>query len=260
MTEGLIPLALILGFGMAGGSLARRLGASRRGAILVGVAVAGLVGAVVVALALTTFEECGAENREPAPPLSYHYAPRRQVCNDGSLEALLLYLAPVLAGLLGGLAVWLHSRTRLKWLRPLTVAAACSTVFLPAAYVCALPYYRLDDYPVFYAPLLRAETKISPARACYAHGVQYPSGTYRDPTGLDRVCVELARTPQASRLTTSYDGGRSIFELQLLADQLSQMGLPEVLKGEPVASNGLRTVRVYRLSYEKAAHHAEELR
>jgi hypothetical protein len=260
MTEDLIPLALLLGFGVASGWLARRLGASRRGAILVGVSVAGLVGAVLVALALTTFEECGAENREPAPPNSYHYSPRRQVCNDGSLEALLLYLAPVLAGLLGGLAVWLHSRTRLKWLWPLAVAAACSAVVLPAAYVRALPYYRLDDYAVFYAPLLRAETKISAARACYTHGVQYPGGNYRDPTGLDRVCVELGRTPQAARLTTSYDGGMSIFELQRLADQLSQTGLPEVLKGEPVESNGLRTVRVYRLSYEKAAQHAQELR
>lgn len=257
--EELIPLALVGVFGGGCGLLARRLGASRRRAVMVGVAVAGLIGAVLFALWLTLFDECFSENREPAPPPSYWYSPRRQVCQESTLEGSLIYLAPALAGLFAVLGIWLHSRTRLKRLWPPAVAAACSAVFLPGAYVSALPYYRLDEYPVFYAPLLRPQTEASPARTCYAYGVQYPSGHYMDPAGLARVCVDLERTPQAARLTISYDEGRSIGELDRLADELSQTGLEEVLRDERVESDGLRIARVYRLSYEEAAQGAKHV-
>jgi hypothetical protein len=157
-----VPVSALI----SGGGL-RAAGAPRRTAMWAGIAAGTVTGIALVALELTALGECLGENRSPASAPSWPWSPRRQFCNDGSspaaLGALALLLVPTVVVTLGTFLRF-KQRPALGWT---AYAVLLTTLVLPSLYVNALPYYRVDRYPVLHQPLLRPASASQPPRVCY---------------------------------------------------------------------------------------------
>src|SRR4051794_38006467 len=96
-----MAFALLVLFVLASGVLTAWLlshwGVRRGWAVSAGAATVVASSVLFVALALVHFGECLAENRDPPPPFSYPWSPRREFCDDGStaqLGVLVSFLIP----------------------------------------------------------------------------------------------------------------------------------------------------------------------
>jgi hypothetical protein len=234
---------------ITGGGL-RALGVPRGQALWAGIGAGAFTFVVLVVLGFELFAECLAENRAPAPPLSWPWSPRRELCNDGSspaaLGALALLLIPTVLAFVGTL---LRSRGRsaLGWTLSAVVLA---TPLLPPLYVGALPYYALKSYPVLHEPLLRPARESRPPRVCYVYGIAHGSRTVEVDPDTERHCVDLERTPEALSLTSRYDEGRTIYDLDWMGKMLTEEGLP-VRPGD-TGVDGLLVERAYKLPDREA--------
>jgi hypothetical protein len=242
-----VPLSALI----TGGVL-HALGSSRRAAVWAGVA-AGLVTAVVVFTVLLTFLfECASDGG--SDPESWPWSPRNQLCDGSGYDPVVLGMLALLLvpSILITLGTWLRSRGRrgLSWI---AYAGLLVTPALSGIYVGALPVYEVDDYPILNQPLLRVARGSVPPRVCYAYGIVGEKP--RDPT---RHCIELERTPQALRLTTAYDEGVSVFDLEEVGKELTQEGLP-VRAGE-TGVDGYVATRAYTLTEAEARDGALEVR
>jgi hypothetical protein len=241
-----VPLsALITGGVLLAAGVARR-------AVLWAAVAAGVVTAVVAFTVLLTFIfECASDGG--SDPESWPWSPRNQLC-DGSgrqpevLAMLALLLVPTI---LITLATWLRSRGR-RGLSRVAYAALLATPALSGFYVAALPVYEVDEYPILHTPLLRVARGSEPPRVCYAYGI-----VGEPPPSATRHCVELEPTPRALRLTTAYDEGETVFDLEEAGKKLTQKGLP-VRPGE-TGIDGLVVTRAYTLSAAEARAGAREL-
>lgn len=192
--------------------------------------------------------ECIAENVTPPRPPSWPWSPRREFCDAGSDPALggfALLVAPMLVALAGGLL----ARTRLKPVGIAVFALLVAMPWAPELYVEALPYYRLDEYPVLHEPVLIPAGRARPAVACYEYGVAF--GPRQDTVARpeDRsTCLEFERTRQAQKLTNTYDAGRTESDLERVGHELTERGLP-VEPGE-TGVDGLVVRTVLRLTAE----------
>jgi hypothetical protein len=235
-----VPVSALL----TGGSLGAA-GVRRRTALWAGVA-AGLVTTVaLVASLLTGFGECGVENPEPAPPLSWPWSPRRQFCSDDSSPAALGALGPLLlpaAMVMLGTFLRFKKQAALGWI---AYAIVLTAPVLPSLYVDALPYYRLDSYPVLHEPLLRPASEGGPARACYVYGIAHGPRKIETTSATSLECVDLEPTAEALSLTPSYDQGRTIYDLDWMGKKLTQKGLP--IRPGPTGVEGLVVDRAYKL-------------
>jgi hypothetical protein len=241
----LIVLAIVLGSGFLTTLLLSRLGVQRRSAVLAGIATGIIEGVLLVALFIVVFGECLGENPDPPPPLSYPWSPRRQFCDDtgstAQLGALALFLVPPI--LIGGGAL-----LRARGQRSIGLSVWAMTLaipFLPSIYVHSLPYYRLDSYPVLHQPLLRPAQNSTPPRVCYVYGIASGPRALQVTADTPRICIELDPTPEAMSLTTGYDEGRTIYDLGLVGDHLTENGLP--VEAGPTGVDGLTVNRIYEL-------------
>ena len=230
----------------AGGLIAA--GVPRRRALRAGAAAGLATGVALVALWLTAFGECAGENSNR--PFTWPWSPRREFCDDGSSPAALLapalLLLPIAVVIIGTVLYSKVSPT-LGWA---TYALLLATPFLPSLYVGSLAEYRLDEYPVLHRPLLRPAEGPRPARVCYVHGIKFGPRKVNADAAPVRNCVELRSTPRARRLTPSYDGGVTVFDLEALGHRLTENGLPIRSGGSGI--DGLEVVRAYELPADQA--------
>lgn len=239
---------MIAAGGFATSTLVRRFVSNRRAAVWAGLGAAGATGVLVVSMFFVSFGECVDESRER--PLSWPWSPRREFCNaptsHASVGAYALFLLPslliIVATVLGNRGLSLVS-----WL---IFALLLAVPFLPRIYVESLPVYRLDNYPILHAPLLRRAAHGQPPRVCYAYGIVF--GPRKTPVTDDteRTCVDLVPTREAVTLTPAYDQGRTPYDLEWMGKNLTARGLPIRPGGTGV--NGLVVERVYRLPGRKA--------
>jgi len=248
MVAVLVALLALAGAGFATSMVVRRFVSSGRAAVWAGLGAAGATGVLVVSLFFVSFGECLAENREQ--PLSWSWSPRRQFCNapssHASVGAYALFLLPSLLIIVGTILAKRGPRLS-SW----PVFALLLVVpFLPAIYVDSLPIYRLDDYPILHAPLLREAADGQPPRVCYVYGIVF--GPRKTPVTEDteRTCVDLLPTRQALALTPAYDEGRTIYDLEWMGKNLTARGLPARPGGTGI--DGLVVKRVYKLPGRKA--------
>jgi hypothetical protein len=236
--------ALVTGVGL------RAAGVPRRTAVWAGIAAGAVTAIALVAVWLTAYGECLAENPEPAPPPSWPWSPRRQFCNDASspaaLGALGLLLVPTAMVVLGTFLRF-KEHPALGWT---AYAVVLATPVLPSVYVNALPYYRLDSYPVLHQPLLRPASGSQPPRVCYVYGIAFGPRKVEVTSATRHECVDLKPTPQALSLTPSYDEGRTSYDLDWMGKKLTQRGLP-VRRGA-TGVDGLVIDRAYELPDSQA--------
>jgi hypothetical protein len=242
--EGL--LALVGSCALSGGIVlvvTRRLGLSK-GQIIACTVIStlGMVGAWS-GLFVVGFSECWAENTDR--PLSWPWSPRRQFCQPGTLEsraALLVLLAPAIVALTAALCFW----RRLTPVGVVVLLLIATVPFLPMLYVSQLPYYLLDSYPVLHDPYVRPESQEMPARACYAYSIVYGPSATPVTEGSERICADLARTPEASELVPDYE---SLPDYSTIRWRLEWLGkrLTEEEMHPGTEYDGLIAERVYTL-------------
>jgi hypothetical protein len=243
-----VAVLVLAGAGFATSLVVRCFISSPRAIVLAGIGAVGATAVLVVSLFFVSFGECLAENREQ--PLSWPWSPRRQFCNapssHASVGAYALFLLPSLLIIVGTILAKRGPRLS-SW--PI-FALLLVVPFLPGIYVDSLPIYRLDDYPILHAPLLRQAVNGQPARVCYAYGIVF--GPRKEPVTDDteRTCVDLLPTRQALALTPAYDEGRTIYDLEWMGKNLTGRGLPVRPGGTGI--DGLVVKRVYKLSGRKA--------
>jgi hypothetical protein len=213
--------------GLVAGGAVRAMGESLEAACLAAAVTAVITGAVIVVSFFVMFGECLAENREPPRPLSYPWSPRREYCQEGTLESSLAF-AIVLVPAIAMIAATFFRR---RAVRPAAFAAyglVALAPFVPSLYLEALPYYEIADTRVYFDPVLRpAKADLGP-RVCMRHGIQFSDapGESEDPYE-ERLCVDLEATVEARALTRGYDEGRTAYALDQLADDLTRNGAEE---------------------------------
>ena len=208
-----------------------------------------------VSLFLVSIGECVSENSDL--PASWPWSPRRQFCSGGghaALGGLALLLAPTVLIATSALLTRGHWRRTAVWCA--VVTSVILALPLPRLYISSLPLYRLDSYPILHDPLLRPAAGGVRARICYAYGIV--DGPRKAPVTADtpRACIEMVDTPQARVLTTAYDEGRTIYELEWVGKNLTARGLPR--RGE-TGVNGLVVTNAYELPGPAAAAGASRL-
>jgi hypothetical protein len=248
--EWLYLAGLLAGPGVLVYLLCRKLRLSRAQTVAcVIVAVGGTV-ATAAGLFVVSFSECWAENRYPEPPLSWPWSPRREFCQSGSAEshaALALLVIPTLIACVG--AALFRVRRRRPAFAVLALVAV--TPFLPGVYVSRLSYYRLDSYPILHDPYVRPATNESPARACYAYGIVYGPRTTPVTDETQRVCADLARTPEAAELVPEYESMPNYSTIRWRLEWLGKR-LTEERMSPGTEYDGLVAERVYKLSGAEA--------
>ena len=247
-----LHLALLLaGSGFVIYPLCRMLRLSRGQTVAcVAVAVGGTL-AMAIGYFFVAFGECLAENRYPEPPLSWPWSPRREFCQSGtwaSRGTLALLLIPTLVAC-GGAVLF-----RFKWRVPAygVLALVVATPFLPGLYVSLLPYYRLDSYAILHNPYVRPESEEAPARACYAYGIVHGPKSTAVTDGSERVCADLARTPESAELVPEYESLPNYATVRWRLEWLGKR-LTEEEMAPGTAYDGLIAERVYRLSESRPA-------
>ncbi len=242
----LVWLVAIAANGFGTGLIVRMAGMPRRKAVWAGVASAAITVGLVVALLIALLGECFVENQDPAPPLSWPWSPRREFCHEDTSAAALgvgaVLFLPLIFVTLGTLLRW-KGREVAGWV---SYAALLIALAVPTLYIDALPYYRLDEYPILHDPLLRPAAGPGATRVCYVHGIAHGPDQQQIYPETERICVDLAPTPEALALTPRYDGGRTIFDLDVMGKNLTQKGLP-IEPGE-TGVDGLVVTRTYSLS------------
>lgn len=224
------------------------MGESTQAACLVAAITAVMTGVVIVVSFVVVFGECLAENQDPPRPSSYPWSPRRQYCEEGTVESNLAF-ALVLLPAFTMIAATFFRRKRVRPAAVTAYALLALTPFVPPLYLEALPYYEIAETQAYFDPVLRpAEGDVGP-RVCMRHGIQFsdPPGAFDDPYE-ERVCVDLEPTAEARALTTSYDEGRTLGVLDELADHLTRNGAEE---GETDV-DGLVVTDVSELTLEDA--------
>jgi hypothetical protein len=219
--------------GLGGGQAIAFAGIALVGTLL---AMGGLVWAALA--------ECWFENRPR--PLSWPWSPRREFCSEpGSPAALGAYPLLALPALAASLGAFLWSKRH----RGLAAGAFCLIAvspFLPSLYASALPYYRLDSYPILHNPYVRPASDQWPARVCYAYGVVHGPALTRIENTTERVCADLKSTQEARELVPEYESLPSYPSIrgrvEWLGKNLTENGM------EPGTEyDGLVAERVYRL-------------
>lgn len=241
-------LLVLVGYAFVASMLARRFGFSRRAAAWAGLGAAGATGVLAVSMFFISFDECVAENRER--PLSWPWSPRREFCHEPSSPAALGAYALLLVPSLLMVAAMILAKRGPRPASWLIFGLLLTVPFLPRIYVNSLPIYRLDDYAILHAPLLRKAANGRPPRVCYAYGIVF--GPRKTPVTADteRTCVDLRPTRQALTLTPAYDEGRTIYDLEWMGKNLTARGLPVETGGTGI--DGLVVARVYKLSGPEA--------
>jgi hypothetical protein len=221
----------------------RRAGIARREAMLAGAAAAVAVVLLTVAAGFLSLGECLNDNAPPSA--SWYWSPREEFCDRGYpdlLSILIVFVIPAGLATAGALLVS-HQR---RWLAVLPFAALFALPALPFLYLDSLDEYRYDSYPVLDQPLLRPARGGMPARVCYVYGiVTGPRKVIVTPQTMHH-CIELARTPEATRLRLGYDGGRTVTDLTRAGQNLTQEGLP--VRAGPTGVHGLIVRRASLLS------------
>lgn len=234
---------------VTGGCL-RAAGVPHLTAVWAGIAAGSATAITLGAIALTVLVECVAENADPPPPPSWSWSPRRQFCNDRSsaagLGALALLVVPT-ALVVAGSLLRFKRHTALGWT---AYGLMLFTPVVPAVYVNALPYYRLDSYPVLHQPLLRPASGSKPPRVCYLYGIAFGPRKVEVTSTTSRECVEFTPTPEARSLTARYDEGRTIYDLDWVGRNLRQTGLP--VRPGATGVDGLLVGRAYKLPDSQA--------
>lgn len=232
---------------VTGGGL-RAAGVPRRTAILAGIAAGVITGVALIALWLTAFGQCVAENPNSSEPFSWPWSPRRQFCSDGNSPAamggLALLLVPTALVMLGTFLRFMQ-RPILGWA---AYAGLLMTPVLPSLYVNSLPYYLLDSYPVLNQPLLRPASGSRLPRVCFVYGIAFGPRKVEatDATVLD--CVDLEPTPEALSLTPGHDDTE--YDLDEMGKDLTQQGPP--IHPGPTGIDGLIVVHAYLLRDSQA--------
>ena len=242
-----VPLSALITAGVV-----RALGVSRRTAVWTTIAATVATIVAVVAVFFTFLFECASDGG--SGPEAWPWSPREELCDGESspvaLGMLALLFIPTALVLLG---TWLRVRGRrtLGWF---AYAGLLATPALSGLYVAALPVYEVDSYPILHEPMLRPAGGSEPARVCYVYGIV---GEAEISPATMRHCIELEPTARARRLTTRYDEGETVFDLERVGENLTQEGLP-VEPGETGVA-GLDVARAYRLREEQARIGAREL-
>lgn len=241
-----VPLSALI----TGGVL-HAAGVARRAAVWAGVA-AGLVTAVVAFTVFLTFVfECASDGG--SDPEAWPWSPRNQLCDGSGWEPVVLGMLALLLvpSILITLGTWLRSRGRraLSWV---AYAGLLATPALSGMYVAALPVYEVDSYPILHSPLLRTANQSHPPRVCYAYGIVGEA-----PPDTTRHCIELARTRQSLALTTAYDQGVTLFDLEEVGKKLTQEGLP--VRAGATGIDGYVATRAYTLTEAEAREGALEV-
>jgi hypothetical protein len=219
-------------------------------ALWAALATGGLVALFAGALYAAIGECLG--NEETYPP-SWQWSPRREFCHEAGSPASRGYWALTAAPLLiASAAAFLWSRGR-RWPGYFVSLCLLGVVFLPSAYIQALPYYPRDTTPVLHNPYLRVATETRLARACYAFGITDGYRTVRFTDGTDHFCVDLAPTPEALALALApeYDQGATLYGLEWLGRTLTENGMEPGTEWE-----GLVVEHVYRLPVDEAREDA----
>jgi hypothetical protein len=239
-----VPLSALI----TGGVL-RALGIRTRTAVWAAVA-AGVVTFVAVCATFLTFVfECASDGG--SGPEAWPWSPREELCDGDNSPVVLGMLALLLVPTaLITLGTWLRSRGRrgLGWL---AYAGLLATPALSGLYVAALPVYEVAEHPILHTPLLRVAQGPEPPRVCYAYGI-----VGEPPPRTTRHCIELERTREALRLTTGYDEGVSVFDLEEVGKELTQQGLP--VRPGATGVDGYVVTRAYTLSRAQARDGASE--
>jgi hypothetical protein len=233
-------------------TLARLLGLTGLQATLWAALATGGLAALVVGGFYALLAECLYESDYG---FAWHWSPRRELCDEENSPAQLGYYALAVAPpLVASLGAFLWSRRR----RTAGFVASLSllgVVFLPFAYIEALPVYSLERTPVLHDPYLRVPTDSGSPRACYVFGIAHGPDRIQPTDETERVCVDLARTPAALALTAGYDGGETSYALTWLGRTLTENGMDEGTEWE-----GLVVERVYRLPGTEARAGASLIR
>lgn len=241
-----VPLSALI----TGGVL-HATGVSRRAAVWAAVA-AGVVTAVVAFTVFLAFIfQCASDSG--ADPEVWPWSPRNRLCDGSGTEPVVLGMLALLLvpTVLITLGTWLrsHGRRALSWV---AYAGLLATPALAGLYVAALPVYEVDEYPILHSPLLRVARGSEPPRVCYAYGIVGEA-----PPDTTRHCIELARTPEALRLTAAYDEGVTSFDLEEVGKELTQEGLP--VRPGKTGVDGYVVTRAYTLSEAAARDGASEI-
>jgi hypothetical protein len=222
------------------GGVLRSIGVSRRAAVWATVAATLATLVAVIAVFFTFVFECASDGG--SGPEAWPWSPREELCDGSNSPATLGMLATLFVPTaLVVLGTWLRLRGRraLGWV---AYAGLLATPALSGLYVAALPVYEVDSYPILHEPLLRpARGSVAP-RVCYVYGIV---GEVRVTPATRWHCIELEPTREARRLTTSYDEGSTVFDLERVGENLTQEGLPVRPGGTGV--DGLVVTRAYRL-------------
>jgi hypothetical protein len=246
MVEIAIWLTVAVVCGVVAGGAARAMGESRQTALLVAGVTAVMTAGVVFVTVIAVFAECFAENRDPPRPSSFPWSPRREYCQEGTVESagrLAIILLPAIA-------MTAASFFRRRRLLPGAAVAYCVVAlapFAPALYLAALPYYEIEDTPAYFDPVLRPARGDEGPRVCMRHGVAAARSEPDDPYEL-RTCVELEPTNEAHALKRGYDGGQTSATLDALANDLTRHGAEE----GSTDVDGLVVTDVSRLTLEEA--------
>jgi hypothetical protein len=236
------------GVGIAVAIVLRRFVSGGRAAALAGLGAAAGTAVLVVSMLLVSFGECASENDDR--PLSWPWSPRRQLCDGAGshvvLGAYALLLVPPLLVVMGVIL----AKRRARVAGGAILAGLLAVPFLPWIYFDSLPVYRLDEYPILHAPLLRPGAEGRPPRVCYAYGIVFGPRKAPVTEKTERTCVELVPTRQALSLTTAYDQGRTIYDLEWMGKNLTARGLPVEPGGTGI--DGLVVARVYELPGREA--------